>query len=182
MDGERISTEARDKAAIIMGGSGEVTTFGQLDARSSQAAHLFRRAGLKAGDVVAFCLENSSELLEIAWGGLRSGLVVVPVSSKLTAGEIAYIVRDSGAQLLVVSRKLGAETFAAIPGVLTGVRLYTLGAAAPGYRSWTDEAAAEPLTPVADERLGANMLYSSGTTGRPKGIRWEATVDYSDTA
>lgn len=180
MDGERISTEPRDKPAVIMGGTGEVTTFGQFDARSSQAAHLFRSLGLTHGDAVAFCLENSSELLEIAWGCLRSGLIVVPVSSKLTAGEIAYIVRDSGAKLLIASAKLGAETFAAIPDEVTGVTLFTVGAAAPGYRSWTDEAADQPVTPVADERFGANMLYSSGTTGRPKGIRWEEVVDPAD--
>ena len=157
-----------DKPAVIMAGSGETRSYSELDARSNQAAHLFRREGLRNGDVVAFLLENRLEYFDLAWAAQRAGLYFVCISAQLTPAEIQYIVADSGAKLIVVSSDLAA---AALPNLLSDVALFRLGRSGKGYRSWADEAGAMPSEPIADERAGSDMLYSSGTTGRPKGIK-----------
>lgn len=177
MEGELISVQARDnpnKPAVIMGGSGRVTTFAEFDAWTNQVAHQCRSLGLETGDRIAFCLENCTELLVILWGAMRAGLLVVPISSKLTATEVEYIVHDSNATVLVTSRGIG-DAFAHIAANIKDVRLFSIGAAQAGFRSWDAECAAQPVTPLDDESLGSEMFYSSGTTGRPKGIRWDET-------
>lgn len=161
-----------DKPAIIMGSSGEVVTHGELTTQYNRVVHFLRDVGLRAGDTVAACLENSPAFLYVAIAAMRSGLVFVPVSSWLTAAEIAYIVHDSGARVLVTSPAIG-PAFAAMPAVLAGeVALITTGPAHPGYRSWL-EIAALPDTPITDVRPGGELLYSSGTTGTSKGIRYQ---------
>ena len=169
-----------DQAAIVMAGSGEVVTYGQLDARSNQTAHLFRHLGLQTGDVVAVLLDNHPRYLEIAWGAQRSGLYAVGISSRLTASEVVYIVGDSGAQVVVTS--LGLEAARALPGLLPNVTFLFVDAASEGDRSFDRERAAFPVTPIADERHGMDMLYSSGTTGRPKGVRPPLPIEPDITA
>jgi len=161
-----------DKPALIMAGSGETVTYGELDRRSNQGAHLWRALGLQPGDVVAVFLDNHLRYLEIAWSAQRSGLFFVCISSRLTAGEAAYIVKDSGAKAVVTSL---AVTGAAgdLQAELPGVMFFAVGERGGGLRSWDSETAALPETPIADERPGTDMLYSSGTTGRPKGLRGE---------
>src|SRR6218665_1052096 len=97
-----------DKPAVVMARSGAVTTYGQLEARANQAAHLFRAHGLRRGDAVALFLENHPRFLELAWGAQRSGLFLVCISSRFTAGEAAYLLTDSGARLLITSPALAA--------------------------------------------------------------------------
>lgn len=175
MEGELISTMARtcpNKAAVIEGGSGRRVSFAAFEARSNQVAHFLRSRGLADGDAVGLCLENGARLLEIAWGILRAGLTLVPVSNKLTAAEIAYIVRDSGSSLLITSASIGAA-YSHLPSVLPDTELITTAAAEPPFMSLEAETAAQPTTTLPDERLGIEMLYSSGTTGRPKGIRYQ---------
>ncbi|OYZ37425.1 MAG: acyl-CoA synthetase, partial [Novosphingobium sp. 16-62-11] len=91
------------RAAVIMGGSGEVVTYAQLEAKSNQFAQLLRARGLQIGDTIALCLENRADFFALAWGAQRAGLVYVAVSSRLAAPEIAYIARDSGSRLLIGS-------------------------------------------------------------------------------
>ncbi|MDO7836443.1 acyl-CoA synthetase [Sphingobium sp. HBC34] len=159
-----------DKPAIIMSPSKQTVTYGELDARSNQGAHLFRSLGLKAGDAIAVCMENNPAFFEIAWAAQRSGLYFVPVSNKLQTDEIAYILSDSGAKALVISAVLND-----LPAHLLerGLDLahFALGGPIAGYRDFIAERAAQPTTPIADEQAGTEMLYSSGTTGRPKGIK-----------
>lgn len=95
-----------DKPACIMAGSGAVTTFRQLDEGSNRGAHLFRSLGLKTGDVIAAFLYNTARYFEVAWAAQRAGLYFTCISSKLTAGEVEYIVRDSGAKVLISTRAL----------------------------------------------------------------------------
>ncbi|ESZ89053.1 MAG: acyl-CoA synthetase [Blastomonas sp. CACIA14H2] len=159
-----------DKPAMIMATSGVMVTYGELDARSNQGAHLFRSLGLQAGDVIAACMENNPVYFEIAWAAQRSGLYFVPVSNKLQADEIAYILTDSGAKALVVSAELG-DLPAQVLARGLDIAHFAIGAGADGYRDFLAERAAQPVTPVRDEQAGAEMLYSSGTTGRPKGIK-----------
>ena len=173
-DTNTISFHARrapDKVAVHMGGSGEWLTYAELEAASNRGAHLLRSAGLRAGDAVAICLDNSLKFFEVAWAAIRSGLVLVPVSTKLTAGEIAFIVQDCSAKALIVSESIG-KAFADMPAAVPGTLLFGVEGHADGYRSWDEEVANQPASPVSGELPGSEMLYSSGTTGRPKGINY----------
>jgi acyl-CoA synthetase (AMP-forming)/AMP-acid ligase II len=153
-----------------MASTGETLSYRELDDRSNQGAQLFRKLGLKTGDVVAIFMENNIRFLDIAWAAQRSGLYYTCISSRLTAGEVEYIVRDCGAKVLIVSQGL-AKTAAEVAPRLEGVSHFTVGGAIAGYRSYEEAAGAQPATRIADESAGADMLYSSGTTGRPKGVR-----------
>ena len=161
--------ETPDKPALIVAETGETVSYAELDRRSNRAAQLFRAAGLVIGDTIALFLENVPEFYDVAWGAQRSGLFYVCISTKLTAPEVDYIIRDSGAKLVVASAEL--EVAGPLAAQLSGIGLYTIGGTAPGRSRWEEAVAAMPDTPVADERAGVDMLYSSGTTGRPKGVR-----------
>ena len=160
---------ASEKPAIVMAASGRTLSYGELDARSNQGARLFRREGLGHGDVIAMLIENRPEYFELAWAAQRAGLYYVCISTQLTPAEVEYIVKDSGAKLLIISPD--QRIAAALPALLPDVSLFALGKGGEGYRSWDDEADAELASQVPDERGGTDMLYSSGTTGRPKGIK-----------
>jgi acyl-CoA synthetase (AMP-forming)/AMP-acid ligase II len=165
-----IAQTTPDKPAIIMAGSGETLTYRQLEDRSNQGAQLFRKLGLKPGDGIAIFMENNIDFLPICWAAQRAGLYYTCVSSRLTAGEVEYIARDCGAKVLFVSAglaKVGEEVAALLPHV----KRFAVGGAIPGYENWEDVLVAMPKERVADEIAGADMLYSSGTTGRPKGVR-----------
>ena len=159
-----------DKPAFIMAATGDTVTYGQLEARSNQGAHLFRQLGLKPGDAVAVFMENNLHYLPICWAAQRAGLYFTCISSRLTPSEIAYIVQDSGAKVLVSSAALGAAATETAP-LIPGVRLYMANGAAAPFDSLEDALDAQPVTPIADETSGADLLYSSGTTGRPKGVK-----------
>ena len=165
-----IAQKTPDKPAVIMAASGETLTYRQLDERSNQGAQLFRELGLKAGDCVALFMENNIRFLEICWAAQRAGLYYTCVSSRLTAGEVEYIVGDSGAKTLIVGHGLSKVADELIP-LLGTTKLFMVGGTIPGYDSYEEAAGAMPATRIADETAGADMLYSSGTTGRPKGIR-----------
>ena len=156
-----------DKPAIIVAETGETRTYRQLDEASNQVAHLFRQHGLGHDDVVAFMLENTPDYYNLTWGAQRAGLRYVCISSRLTADETDYILENSGAKLFIISAGL-AEAAAKLT---TQVKRYALGGAVPGYGSLEEALAPLPKTPIADERAGVDMLYSSGTTGRPKGVK-----------
>lgn len=119
-----------DRAAYVMAGTGEAVTYRQLDERSNQGAHFFRSLGLKAGDVIAILMDNHPRYFEVAWAAQRCGLYYTCISSKLTSGEIEYIVGDCGAQALIVSPGVG-PVVDELPGVLKGVKLYMVGEARP---------------------------------------------------
>ncbi len=159
-----------DKPAYIMAGSGETVTYRELDERSNQCAHLLRAAGLKVGDSIALFLDNSPRYHELLWAAQRSGLRFTAISSKLTAGEVEYIVKDCEAKALIASKSL-AEVASKLVPLLAGVKLYMVGGSEPGYEALEPARDMQPKTPVADETAGGVMLYSSGTTGRPKGVK-----------
>ncbi|MBY0303810.1 MAG: acyl-CoA synthetase [Sphingomonas sp.] len=159
-----------DKAALIVAETGETISFGALDARSNRAAHLFRAHGLQTGDTIALYLDNIPEFYDIAWGAQRAGLFYVCIPSKLTAPEVEYIVRDSGATLVIASAATAAVAATLTESLADCTRLI-IGGAMAGWQPWAEAVAALPDTPIADERAGIDMLYSSGTTGRPKGVR-----------
>lgn len=156
-----------EKPAVIVAETGEAISYGELDAASNRAAQLFRARGLQHDDVVAFMLENTPHYYALTWGAQRAGLRYVCISSRLTQDETDYILENSGAKLLVVSASLAG----AARQLTSDIDRYAMGGAISGWPGWEDAVAAMPATPVADERAGVDMLYSSGTTGRPKGVR-----------
>ncbi|MEV0196241.1 AMP-binding protein [Nonomuraea sp. NPDC050691] len=160
-----------DKPAVVMAGSGEIVTYRRLDEESNRLAHLFRSAGLRPGDHVAFMLGNHPLFLAIAWAAHRSGLYYTAISSRLLADELAYIVDNCGARVFIAGADL-AEVATAITGATPRVeRRLMLDGTAEGFESYERAVADLPVTPIPDERQGADMLYSSGTTGRPKGVK-----------
>jgi len=162
-----------DKPAIIMHPSATVVTFGELEARANQLAHLFRAAGLVEGDAVAMLMENSEHFHAVMWAARRAGLYYVPINTHLTAAEVAYIVGDSNAKAIVGSgglREVLAGLEAELPNGLPTVRLVVDGNL-EGWQSYPECAAAQPVTTIDDEVEGDLLQYSSGTTGRPKGIK-----------
>jgi long-chain acyl-CoA synthetase len=159
-----------DKAAYIMASSGEAVTYAELDARSNQGAHLFRSAGISAGDAIAIFMDNSPRYYEVLWAAQRSGVRFTCISSKLTAGEVEYIVKDSGAKAFISSSAV-ADVAIQTASLIPGVKLWMVDGAKPPFESFEDVRSSMPTTPIADESAGSAMLYSSGTTGRPKGVR-----------
>jgi long-chain acyl-CoA synthetase len=162
---------APDKPAYVMASTGEVVTYGELDRRANQLSQLFRSVGLQPGDHVAFCLENHPRYLEIAWGAHYAGLYYTATSSRLTSGELAYILNDCGAQVFITS-KYKADQAAEIVADTPDVKLrLMLDGTIDGYESFEAALAAQPAEPLPDRVEGSDMLYSSGTTGRPKGVK-----------
>jgi len=160
-----------DKIAYRMAATGKAISYRELDELSNQGAHLFRVLGLKAGDHIALLMENRLAFMEICWAAQRSGLYYTAISRYLTQDEIAYIVKDCGAKVFITSPKC-AEQVAGINKSEPGEPLFfMLDEPLPGFRSWDKEAIVQPVTPIMDEVAGYDMLYSSGTTGRPKGIK-----------
>jgi acyl-CoA synthetase (AMP-forming)/AMP-acid ligase II len=152
--------------AIIMANSGETLNYAGLESRSNQAAHLYRASGLKRGDSIAIFLENHIDYLPLCWGAQRAGLIYTCISTKLTADEAGYIVADCGAKLLIAGASLGAvaEHLPKLP------HRFAAGGGIPGYQPLEAALEAQPTERIADESSGRDMLYSSGTTGRPKGV------------
>ena len=166
-----------EKPAYLMAASGEVVSYAALDAASNRFAHVLRAAGLRPRDGIALCLENHPRYYEIVWGAQRAGLYYTAASTRLTAGELEYILNDCGAQVFVTSQALAplAEQVAArLPGVR---RMLMVDGVIPGYESFEAAVAGAPTTPIADECEGADLLYSSGTTGRPKGVKFPLRGD-----
>ena len=158
------------KPAIIMGASGEMVTYQQLDERSNQGAQLIRSLGLKTGDHIGMMLENNRQFLEIVWAAQRSGIIFTPISTHLKKDETAYILKNCGARLFIASFAL-SEVAQKLLDEFTDVEyFYMVGGIKPGFESWEEEIDRQPADPIADECNGVPMLYSSGTTGQPKGV------------
>jgi long-chain acyl-CoA synthetase len=160
-----------DHPAVVMSGSGVTVTFRELDQRSSQLARLWRAHGLSVGDHVAIFSENQPRFFEVMWAALRSGLYVTTINSYLSPEEVAYILDDSGAKSLVTTSAKAATASAALQRA-TGVEFPLLiGEPQAGFEPYVDAISSMPADPLDREPAGEMMLYSSGTTGRPKGIK-----------
>ncbi len=169
------AAEHPDRAAFILADSGEVLSYRALDEGSNRLAHLFRQLGLAPGDRIGVMLKNSSDFPLVYWAAQRSGILMALLSTHLKAAEAAYILNDCGARVFISSAEVGdtpAELFRRRAELVPGLEhcLDAGGEPLPGSRALWQAAADLPITPVADEISGYHFLYSSGTTGRPKGI------------
>ncbi|HEX4867333.1 MAG TPA: AMP-binding protein [Acidimicrobiales bacterium] len=161
-----------DKAAIVMATTGETITYAELDAEANRLSRLFRAAGLQPGDHIAFCLENQAHFLPVMWGAHYAGLYYTAMSSRLTTEEMAYIVGDCGAQAFITS-SYKADQAAQLRDQMPAVKVRLMvGGTVDGYESYEDAIAQQAPAPLDEEREeGQDMLYSSGTTGQPKGVK-----------
>jgi len=161
-----------DQPAFVMAGSGATVTFGDYESRCNRLAHLFRTAGLRRLDHVAVFMENNPRMLECEGAAERTGLYYTCINSYLAADEVAYIVNDCRARI-VISSPAKREIALQLPQMCPAVERWLMVDTHRGegaFDPYLDAVAGFPADPVDDEQLGAAMLYSSGTTGRPKGI------------
>ena len=157
-----------------MAGSGFTQTFAELDAAANRLSRVLRSVGVQPGDHVAICMENHDRYFEIVWGCHYAGAVYTACSSRLTGSELRYIVNDCGAKVFITSKykaDQAAEIVVDTPDV--AARLMVDGTV-PGYDSYEEAVGAQLPEPLDEVRIaGTDMLYSSGTTGRPKGVTRE---------
>lgn len=159
-----------DRIAVIVAETGATTTYGQLEDRSARLARDLHDRGLRPGDVVAMLSDNRPECFEIYWAALRSGLYVTAINHHLTVDEIAYIIDDSEARALIAAADLADVAVAVVarqPGLTHRI---AVGGPIDGFDDY-GEVLAGAGAPLTDMPRGADMLYSSGTTGRPKGVK-----------
>ncbi len=160
-----------DKPAVVMAGSGETLTYARLEERSTRLAAHLRGLGLRRGDVVALLTDNRPQASEVYWACQRAGLYVTAVNWHLTPAEATYVVGDCGATVLIASAALGdlaRAVLAGTPGVRTAL---AYAGTVEGFGDYEAALAAADPVPPADQPRGGDLLYSSGTTGRPKGIK-----------
>ncbi len=166
------ATQNPDRPAFIMASTGEIVSYAALEGRANQLAHLLRAQGLGRLDHFSIFMENNSRYVEACAAGERTGTYYTCVNSYLTAEELAYIVNNSESQVLVTSAAKRGVVLEALDHC-PDLKLILVVDDPGGDDRLVDYATATgeyPTTPIEDERLGTPMLYSSGTTGRPKGI------------
>jgi long-chain acyl-CoA synthetase len=159
-----------EKPAVILAGSGAALTFHELERRSLRLANLLRESGFAAGDRIGLLLENRLDFLVTTWAARRAGLLYIPINWHLTEGEAAYILENSDAVGLITSErhvKLARRCVGAAPLVRT---IFAFGRGPEGVISIDDALPGQRVTESDDLIDGTAMYYSSGTTGRPKGI------------
>ena len=160
-----------DKPAVVMDQSGESVTYRQLEERSTRLANWLHDRGLRRGDVVALLAGNDLRYLEVYWAVIRSGLYLSPINRHLSADEIAYQLNDSGAQVLIATHDLAASAASAAALSPTVTHRLMINGTVDGFAPY--EAALDESSPVQRGPMprGEGLLYSSGTTGRPKGVK-----------
>ena len=168
----KYALENAHHAAIIMAETGESVSYAELESRSNQLAHLLRKHGLRRLDHYAIFMENNIRFVEACSAGERSGLYYTAINSYLKADEVAYIINNSETKIVITSsakEPIMLEALADCPNVSLCL---VVDGTEDDPRSVNYQRAIEqfPETPISDEFLGRSMLYSSGTTGRPKGV------------
>jgi len=165
-----------DKPAIVMAKSGEMVTFAEYEASANQVARLLRDLGLRRLDHMSIFMDNDPRMLISEGGAERTGLYYTCVNSYLSAEEVAYIVNDSQSRVVITGRSK-ADVASDLPALCPDVELWLLAGDERGsktlgepFEPWEQTIGRYSTDPILDEELGTPMMYSSGTTGRPKGI------------
>ncbi len=143
-----------------------------MDKVTNQTAHLFRSLGLKVGDSVVIFCQNHSRYYELVWGAHRAGLYYTPVSWHSKAEEVAYIIENADAKAFIASSRfeeVAIKTKQLIDDSVVCLSIYNN---IEGFDFYEDARSSFPNTPVTDETSGREMLYTSGTTGKPKGVKF----------
>ena len=166
-----IAERSPDKIAYTMADTGEHVTFAELEATANQAAHLFRSLGLTRGDHIAILLENHERFLQICWAAQRAGLYYTAISWRLQQEEVEYIVDNCEARVFITSQARRAVVEPLVNKTPNVTARYMLDGTIDGFESWEEAIGGMPSTPIADQAEGQSMLYSSGTTGYPKGVK-----------
>ena len=165
-----IARERPDNTAVI-GPDGRTRSYGELAATVNRYSHGLRALGLEPGDCLVMMLPNGSEVPEVYFAATQIGLYVVAVNWHLVAAEVAYILEDSGAKAFVAHERFASVAAeAAVHSGLPGVARFAVGEI-PGFRPLAELGAGQPEEPPENRTMGTPMLYTSGTTGRPKGVR-----------
>lgn len=176
------------KPAIIFcdstasGGRSHMLTYGAYAMAINQAAHLLRSCGLGRGDHMALMMENRMEFLVVCWAAQMVGVVYTPVSSHLRSEETAYILRNCQARLFLASAAVAEVAVAAAADAPGLERCLMVGGIRDGFESWEEAVDAHLTTMIDNPVNGVPMLYSSGTTGQPKGVRIQLPEDDIDSA
>ncbi len=163
-----------DKPAVIVPATGQQVTYRELDENSTRIAHHLRDTlGLVPGDVVAMVTDNDLRAFDVYWAAIRSGMYITAINHHLTAAETNFILDDCGAKALFAGAAVAPAV--ADSGLLEALsapgRRVAWGGAIPGFADYDEVLEASSAAPLTDQPRGADMLYSSGTTGRPKGIK-----------
>ncbi len=169
------ASSAPDKLAFVLADSNESLTYAELVQRSDRAAQAFASLGIAPGDTIALLVENHIRYPELVWAAKNSGLRYVAISTHLNSADASYIIRDCGAKLLVTSWKMRAIAHGAIVDLETQPHLLMLDGCEAPFSSYEALVGTAPPEALPGRRRGASMLYSSGTTGRPKGVATQIT-------
>src|SRR5688500_851678 len=166
-----IATADPGRLAVVEPDGTEVTA-GELHAGANRLVHALRALGLQRGDCIATVLDNGAAMLRAFLAAHQAGWYLVPINKHLTAAEIAYILEDSEASVVITAvRHAATVAEAAQAADLPAGARFVSGGAAPGFRELDALIAEQPATPPAPRQAGATMTYTSGTTGKPKGVR-----------
>jgi acyl-CoA synthetase (AMP-forming)/AMP-acid ligase II len=169
----KIAVDNPAKIALLMADTGEFVTYGRMVSRANRLANLFLQQGLAQGDTVAFFLENQPRYLELVWAAKIAGLYYVCISRQLNSADVSYILVNSGARVLITSRAMSAVAAEALESLPQGtIRSLMMNGTLAGFENYEDAIAGQPDSMPSGRRRGNSMLYSSGTTGRPKGVRF----------
>ena len=167
---DRHAEQKADRIAYVMAHSGEAVTYRRLVEASRRIAAVLRCRGVRQGDAVAILIENHPRFMEVAWAAQRSGLRYTAISTRLTPDEIGYILRDSGAVAFFASAKCSQTARGALASAPAVKAAFSVDSGVEGFEDLEALAAREPVDPHPDDAEGVDLLYSSGTTGRPKGV------------